>query len=199
MRCSNILLVSGVLAISACATTAEQTAVQRAIGQCAVTVGGGALLGAVIGNNTGDGDAGTGAVIGAVAGAGACAFLLYRASEQDKQRIRELELAALNAEQTGRTVNTFTAENGTDQITVETFTEEAPREELPEAVQAAYVPDAPVVAPAAGTEVAGAEAPEKISYTNCRYVTQSISVGDDNLQGDRQLTCRTTTGDWVNF
>ncbi|MEM1105643.1 MAG: hypothetical protein AAGH87_04565 [Pseudomonadota bacterium] len=188
------------LALSGCATTGEQTAVQRAVGQCAFAIGGGALIGAVIGNNVGSGDAGAGAVVGAVAGAGACGFLLYRASEEDKARIRELELAALDAPKVGRTVETFTAENGKDEVRVETFTEEAPEEDYPEVVLAAYTPDAEIV-PAQETvveaEAGGSEQP--VSYTNCRYVTQSITIEDDQVDGNRQLTCRTTTGDWVNF
>lgn len=200
----NIILgVASFALVSGCATLngENQTAVQRAMGQCAVTIGGAAIIGAVIGNNVGDGDAGAGALAGAAVGAGVCGFLLYRASEEDKQRIRDLELAALNNQQVGTTTETFMSTNGEDEITVVTSVAEVPDDELPEIKFASYTPevDAPVLETAGADSADTAPAEIEVEYTNCRYIKQDMSMAGQTLKGDQQLTCRTTGGDWVNF
>ena len=94
-----ILIATSALALTlaGCATTGTGSAVDRARGQCMLLIGGGALLGAVIGNNVGDGDAGAGLGIGLVAGSLACAVSMALASEEDQRRIAEVEMAALEA------------------------------------------------------------------------------------------------------
>ena len=202
MKRNLVIVAAMTVGLGACATAdGTQTAVQRAMGQCVVSVGGGALLGAVIGNNIGDGDAKRGAVIGAVAGAGVCGFLLYRASEEDKARIRQLEIAALNADAVGRSEESFVASNGKDNVVVETITEEVEPENLPVQLVPASVAPAPATEAPAMSDAEAGEVPaaEDVKYTNCRYVTQNLTVEDDTINGSRQLTCRTETGDWVNF
>lgn len=72
---------------------------ERAIANClgGVVVGaiGGAILGEVFGGNPG-----SGAAIGAAVGVGRCAILVQLAAEEDKQKLREAELAALEANTT---------------------------------------------------------------------------------------------------
>jgi hypothetical protein len=70
-----------------------QTAVERAVGKCVLVVAGGAVLGALLGGH----NAGRGAAIGAAVGGGACAAMLTIASQQDKARMRQLELQAANS------------------------------------------------------------------------------------------------------
>ena len=98
---SRLLIASSALclALAGCATTGTGSAVDRARGHCLLLMGGGALLGAVIGNNTGSGDAGAGAGIGLVAGTLACGVAMALASEEDQRQIAEVELAALEAGQ----------------------------------------------------------------------------------------------------
>lgn len=85
------------LGLAGCATTGSQTAMERARGQCGAAIIGGAILGTIIGNNTGDGDAGDGALVGAGLGVGVCAVLMSMASAEDQARIAELERQALES------------------------------------------------------------------------------------------------------
>lgn len=85
--------------LTACATTGSQTAMQRAQGQCGAALMIGLIGGAIIGNNTGDGDAREGAATGAVLGVGVCAVLMAMASAEDQARIAELERQALKSGQ----------------------------------------------------------------------------------------------------
>lgn len=85
--------------LSGCATTGNQTAMQRAQGQCGAALVIGLIGGAIIGNNTGDGDAGEGAAAGVGLGVGVCAVLMAMASAEDQARIAELERQALESGQ----------------------------------------------------------------------------------------------------
>ena len=91
------MTLSAVMMLSAagCATTGEPLTAEQKMVRCGAMVAGGAILGGVIGNNTGDGDAGTGALVGALAGGGACGVWLAFQNEQDKRRLMEARLAAL--------------------------------------------------------------------------------------------------------
>jgi hypothetical protein len=86
---------------SACATTGEgqtteaKSEIDRAVGRCAASVIGGALLGAIIGNNTGRGNAGRGALIGASAGGLACTVIM--AAAREKAALLDSQRAAIAA------------------------------------------------------------------------------------------------------
>jgi hypothetical protein len=73
-----------------------QTAVEKAIGRCVLAVTGGAVLGALLGGRR---NAGRGALLGAGAGAGICVMMVSVASGQDKARLRQLQLDAVNSGQ----------------------------------------------------------------------------------------------------
>lgn len=104
MKSSLLIAASAVaLTLAGCATTGTGSNVDRARGQCLLLMGGGALLGAVIGNNTGSGDAGAGAGIGLVAGTVACGVALALASEEDQRQIAAVEMEALEAGQLRQT------------------------------------------------------------------------------------------------
>lgn len=88
--------------VAGCATTETgqpRTAMQRAIGQCMMSVGVGAILGAVVGNNTGQGNAGRGALTGAAAGGAVCAVLLAMAGEEDRRRVEQAQVMAASTGQ----------------------------------------------------------------------------------------------------
>jgi len=193
--------------LTSCATTSgPKTAVQSAIGKCAVSVGAGALLGAVIGNNSGSGNAKKGAVIGALAGSGVCGFLLYRASEEDKARIAELELEALNKPTVGTTRKQFTSTNGRDVFTVHTVTSEVSKEEYPEydLVRVAEVtsnPTPPSAEMGESTPVSNHDNEIKTTseWDMCRALNTNIESGGQVMQGKKRYSCRTKLGNWVNF
>jgi len=91
----------GVSMISACATVGGQPlTTQQKMMSCATMVAGGAVLGAIIGNNVGDGDAGAGALAGGLIGAGACGVWLAFNNEADKRRMAEAQLAAIQQNET---------------------------------------------------------------------------------------------------
>ena len=99
-----VLFLATTLTVTTVSTAAQarppRSSMDRAVAQCIGAVGFGALLGAVIGNNTGSGNAGRGAVAGAVVGAGACAIILAMRDRDDRRRIAELEAEAADADGT---------------------------------------------------------------------------------------------------
>src|SRR5689334_21701470 len=81
------------VALVGCATTesdgAPRSELDKAIGRCVISVGAGAILGAIVGNNAGRGNAGRGAVIGAAAGGVLCAVMLKVARDKDEILARQ--------------------------------------------------------------------------------------------------------------
>lgn len=77
----------------------SKSALNRSIAECAASVLVGAALGAIVGRAT-HGSPGKGAAIGAGGGAVACAVLMAVNNAQDKQRIRQNQLAALQSDTT---------------------------------------------------------------------------------------------------
>lgn len=178
-----LILVSLVAALSGCGDTTtlgnsgrpvQQTAVQKAISKCVLTVGGGALLGALIG------DSKKSAVGGALIGAGACAVFLEVASREDQARLAAAELAALKASRSNS--RSFKTKSG-KKATVRTKVKSAP------------VPQKTAQAGKITASVASktSSAP---SYTACRYAQQTISVEGKTSSAPQQLWCRVSTGDW---
>jgi hypothetical protein len=85
--------------LSGCVTQGGQhadSALNRSIGGCVASVLVGAALGAALGAATHN-KAGTGAAIGAGGGAVVCAVLMAVNNAQDKERIRQNQLAALES------------------------------------------------------------------------------------------------------
>lgn len=95
------------LANAACATTEglqtseARSEIDRAVARCTMSVIGGALLGAVVGNNMGDGNARQGAAIGAAGGGVVCAVIM--AAAREKAALIESQRAAVAAGMGGRT------------------------------------------------------------------------------------------------
>jgi outer membrane lipoprotein SlyB len=152
-------------------STIQKTAMQRAIGNCLVSVGfgavGGAILGQIFSRN-----AGSGAAIGAAVGVGACAVLLKVASDEDQARMRNLEEQAVSSGN-GET-QTFVTKSG-EPATVTTVVTSA-------------------AVPAANTQVKTASA--QPTFTDCRYSTQSVQVAGQSASSQKQLWCRVPAGDW---
>jgi hypothetical protein len=150
---------------------APKTAMQRAVANCFMTVGLGAVAGAVIGAAFGRNNAGAGAIVGAGVGAGACAALVKVAAAEDQAHMRDLERQAVaaNVSQT----QAFTTTRGSyAQVTT--------------VVTAAPLP------PPKPAQVASASQ----TFTDCRYSSQSIQVDMQSANVDKQLWCRVETGDW---
>lgn len=95
-------LAASTLVLNGCATTGTgpRTA-QEKIARCLAVAGGSGLLGSIIGNNVGDGDARQGALIGAGIGGAACAAWTAFSGEDQ----RRLEDAQRRAAVEGRTVD----------------------------------------------------------------------------------------------
>jgi len=164
------------LVLSGCATTGDGAPLtaQQKIVRCAAMVGGGALLGAVIGNNVGDGNSESGALLGAAIGGGACAVWLAFENEQDKRRLAEAQLAAA---QNGEAVSeTWTGEDGRVRtVTVAPSTETQM-----------------VMAPSASATVTAAAASPQI----CRPMNTTVSV-EGQSQSIEEVYCRNDAGDWA--
>lgn len=102
MRTNGLFAALGLAAamtLGACQTTEPMT-IQQKVAGCTAMVGGGALLGAIAGNNMGDGNARQGMAIGAAIGGASCAIWLAFENEKDKRRLVEAQLAAASQGQT---------------------------------------------------------------------------------------------------
>lgn len=169
---------SVLLVTSGCATTgndgsgAPRTALDRSINQCIGTVVGGALLGALLGGVARPrGGAATGAAIGAGAGAVACAVIIAMNNQQDRERIRQSQINALNANASD--TSQYVGSDGQSR-TVRTT------------IQPAAMP----------TVMAGASGPAIVGP--CRRAQTQITVqGKGTANLDAEVVCRTAAGDWV--
>jgi hypothetical protein len=159
------------MTLGGCATTGSNVPLttEQKIAGCIATVAAGALLGAVIGNNTGSGDSGSGAAWGAAAGGAACAVWLAFENEKDKRRLAEAQLAAINSNTTY--TDTWTGDDGRPRtVTVVPSSETA------------YVP-----APSSSSAEA---AQTTVRPTPCRLVTTTAAV-EGQVQQIEEVWCRT--------
>jgi hypothetical protein len=197
MKIINILSISACTAIllSGCATTGgNKTAVQAAMQNCAVAVLVGGVGGAIIGNQIGKGkgNAKRGAIIGGLAAIGVCGFLLNEASQRDKERIRELQVAALNKDEYGLSRGEFTSDKGRN-ITVQTVTSEAALTDKPIPVSA----DKAASSSTDTVQTASADSPA-VTWSHCRNSQTSLSVDGGTMKKLAETyECRTSLGDWV--
>jgi uncharacterized membrane protein YebE (DUF533 family) len=166
------LALAFALTLSGCASTGDgsRTALDRSIGKCALSIGAGAILGALIGAASGRKGAGTGALVGAGAGTVACAVILAMNNEQDKARVRAEQAATLNSGHA--TQETYVGDDGQAR-TIRT------------SVEAANIPTA-------------VNATATASPTICRRTQTQITVqGKGSATLDPEISCRTAQGDWV--
>ncbi|MEM1364322.1 MAG: glycine zipper family protein [Pseudomonadota bacterium] len=104
------------------ARIATTTAMDRAVANCVAGVAVGAIGGALISGALG-GAPERGAIIGAAAGLGRCAILIELAAAEDKQQVRDAQLAALNSNKV--TTSTIVTKSGR-RATVRTKVQDAP-------------------------------------------------------------------------
>ncbi len=144
-----------------------RTALDRSVGQCMASVAVGALLGALIGSASRN--AGRGAAIGAGAGAVACAVIVAANNAEDRERIRQSRLAAL---QSGKDDTAqYTGKDGNSRI-IRTSVQSIPT---------------PASAPA-GSNIVGP----------CRRAQTHITIqSKGTAELDPETVCRTAAGDWV--
>lgn len=146
----------------------------RAISQCAAGVVVGVALGALIGGAAGGKNAAArGALVGGAVGVGRCAILVQVAAAEDRARIRQAELAAVqsNASQT-RTIKTKAGKTASVRT---------------------QIAQAPIPAPRPSSNSAAKSEPK---YTNCRFAEQTVIVEGQSASAGKQLWCRAETGDW---
>lgn len=143
-----------------------RSALERSVGTCIVSVGAGVLVDMLTNNKR------IGA--GTVAGAGLCAVVLAMNNEEDKRRLRESQLAALNAN-ADRT-DSYVGQDG-NQRTIKTTV-------------------AATSAPANLTAQAAASGEKFVGP--CRRTQTEISVqGKGSASLDSEVVCRTAQGDWL--
>lgn len=191
-----------------------RTAFDRAIGKCAAAFLVGSLGGAALGALIGGGRKGiaTGAIAGTAVAAGQCAILISVAAEEDKKKIRDAELAALQANSNNS--RKFETKSGKT-ATVKTTVSAAP---LPTAKtqpkKQAIVKQEPASAPSNNTadEQSGAGETEETpnvqeisqlafaetqsSFTECKFTELLIEVEGAQTNTDKQKWCKGADGSW---
>ena len=180
------------LALAGCATIQggpQQSALDRSINQCMAAVGIGAVLGALgaHGNNRG-----RGAVTGAAVGGVVCGVLMAINNEQDKQQVRNAQLAALNAgmQQTQQ----FVGQDGQTKV-VQTSVREVATP--PTLVAAAVAPTSVMSADNSNRSSTNAEATSPDRFVGpCRNTQSAIMAQGQTVQLSPDLYCRTAGGDW---
>ena len=173
-------LMIAALLTGACATGPRdsegrpRTALDRSIGQCAVSIIGGALVGALLGAATRRGGAGTGAAIGAGVGTVACVIILAVNNEEDRERIRQAQQRAYQA---GRSATVqYVGQDG------------APRFIKTSVEQLSIQPQA------------STGDPNETFVGPCRRAQTSITVGNKGTVAlDSEVVCRTSMGDYLPY
>ena len=200
----SVSLMAGALSMSfvlqGCSTTSgsggtRSTAMDRAISECVASVAvgaiGGALLGAAIGGTRG---AGTGALIGVGAGATRCAILVELAAAEDRQRLREAEMAALRARSTQtRSITTKSGKNAT--VTTRVSSAPIPEASRPAEKETTMTADAASSAPQQPADSTFSET-RVSAYQSCQYTETLISMDGGSANGGKQRWCKTASGDW---
>ena len=181
--------IAVVLALSltaSCATTGAggrpATEVEKAMGQCVAAVAIGALAGAIIGNNTGSGDADRGARRGALVGVGVCVVLIAMANQRDRERIAQLQIQA--------------AANGQNQV--DTYPGNDGRTHRIETWYKGDVPDPEYIAQPPPTAVDPTPAPAAAARL-CRHVDTRLTVQGAARTAtiNDQIVCRNPDGQWA--
>jgi len=198
-----LALLAITLHASACASLpgggGSGTAVERAMTNCVGSVVIGAIAGGVIGGiaNGGRGAA-TGALVGGGAGSALCLVMVAVANEEDKQRILALERTAVadgvdkvdTYEREGVRRNVHTRVYGYNEslpataVATKNTDPAKPKQQAP-------MQQAPITTGSAN--VASSTPGPRV----CRYAETTIEVsGKGTATTDKQLYCRSASGDW---
>ncbi len=167
--------------LAGCATTTADgrplTAVQRAQQRCLVSVGVGAVIGALANAD----NRRTGALTGAALGGVVCGVMVAMANEQDRAEIARLQAEALEKDE--RVTAQYVGEDGRERH-IETRSYAAPALVLASATSAAAV-----------STTANASAPATPRV--CRYVETRLTVANVGSTQTRDLLCRNpATSSW---
>lgn len=164
------LIVAASLLVANCATlqsNGEPLTAEQRIARCAGMVVVGAVVGAIIANNTSSGNAGRGILPGALLGGAACAVWSSFQSQQDRERLAQMQMAAAS---TGRMQDQqwVTPEGQPRQLTVGASTQTE-------------------------MNVNAGSAPER---RICRTIqtTAATNAGRDSMS---EIWCRNTDGTWA--
>ncbi len=161
--------------VSGCVTMSGGggTALDRAQGQCVAAIAVGTLVGAAIGNNVGDGNAGRGAVLGAGVGGIACMVIAEAARERDQVLARQQAAAAAGAASRSEWVTT----SGRRAVM---------------SVQIEPDPEAP-----AASDYAASDATADAPPLRCRFSTSTMEIaGMGSASLGRQRWCQQLDGSW---
>jgi hypothetical protein len=143
-----------------------RSALERSVGTCVVSVGAGVLVDMLTNNKR------LGA--GTAVGAGLCAVVLAMNNEEDKRRVREAQLAALNAGK-DRT-DSYVGQDGNQRVIKTSVT--------------------PATAPANLKKQVASNGTNFVGP--CRRTQTEISVqGKGSASLDPEVVCRTAQGDWL--
>lgn len=170
----------------------------KAVSDCVASVAIGAISGAVIGGVLGGSRGlGHGAAIGAVAGVGRCAILIEIAAAEDRAKVREAELAALqtNKPQT-RSITTKNGKSATVRTKVSPAPLPAAKAEKPARPAVAQSTTTPAAPQTSATAVASFAEELNSDYTACRFTELLIDMDGGTADAGKQKWCKSSQGDW---
>jgi hypothetical protein len=145
-----------------------QTALQRSIGTCVAAVGIGLMVDLLASKHKRPG-------AGTLVGAGICAVVMIVNNEEDKQRIRESQMAALNSGKSRH--DSYVGANGDKRYINTVVTDEKPPLQM------------------ASYQLSGGDQ----FVGPCRRSQTSIEVGDKGSAAlDPDVYCRTAQGNWIS-
>lgn len=193
------------VAVQGCTTTTadgrkvSSTAMDRAVSECVASVAIGAISGAVIGGALGGSRGmGQGAAIGAVAGVGRCAILMEIAAAEDRAKVREAELAALQSDKPQtRSITTKSGKSATVRTRVSPAPLPVAKEaEKPAPTVVAQSNTVPAATQASATAVASYAEELNSDYTACRFTELLIDMDGGTADTGKQKWCKSNQGDW---
>lgn len=216
LAASSIFLHGCVTTSNTASTGSEppvRTAFDRAIGKCAAAFLIGSLGGAALGGLFGGRKAiATGAIAGTALAAGQCAILVNLAAKEDKKKIRDAELAALQANSNNS--RKFTTKSGKT-ATVNTTVSAAPlpatktqpkKQEIAKQVPASTPPSNTADNQSGAGEAKKTQNVQDISqlafaeaqnsYTECKFTELLIDVDGSKTNTEKQKWCKIQDGTW---
>lgn len=192
------IAVQGCTTTSADGTKVSSTAMDKAVSDCVASVAIGAISGAVIGGVLGGNRGmGQGAAIGAVAGVGRCAILIEIAAAEDRAKVREAELAALQTDKSQtRSIRTRNGKSATVRTRVTPAPLPATKAENPVQAPVAQSNITPAAPQTSATAVASYAEELNSNYTACRFTELLIDMDGGTADAGKQKWCKGSQGDW---
>lgn len=152
------------------------------------------MIGGVLGGSRGMGQ---GAAIGAFAGVGRCAILMEIAAAEDRAKVREAELAALQSNRSEtRNITTKNGKNATVRTKVTPAPLPAAKAKTLAEVKVADTNTAPTAPETPATAVASYAEELNSDYTACRFTELLIDMDGGTAETGKQKWCKGSQGDW---